>query len=71
MSMYGCAHTMACVGGQRITCGSQFFPSTTWVQGIKLSLSGLVAHALFAEPSCWPSNIYFKLKSFLSTKTMT
>lgn len=45
-------------------CRGQFSPSTMWVLGTKLSLSRLVASALFAEPSCWPSNIYFKLKSF-------
>lgn len=30
--------------GQRTTCDNPFSPSTTWVLGIKLSLSGLVTN---------------------------
>ena len=39
--------------GQRITCGSQFSPSTVWFVGIKLSSSALAASTYTDEPSHW------------------
>lgn len=53
-------------GGQRITCGSHFFPSTTWVQGLN---SGHLAQWQYLHPLgplAHPQNGIFKRMKQLS-----
>lgn len=40
-------------GGQRITCGSQFSHSPTWVQGFELGWPDLLSCLYLTEPSLW------------------
>lgn len=47
MCVCACAHACGLWltwGGRKITCGSQFSPSTMWAPGIELKPLGLVAN---------------------------
>lgn len=46
MCMCVCIHSYYMYGGQRTICGGQFFPSTLWVPGFTLRLSGWASRAL-------------------------